>query len=304
MKLAFGVDPVTFRGRARMLVWVEDGDDGGNTVQFFSRLLAPVGGYAGVTVRAMAPTADPVAAAAAIARHTPGCAFILGRGSMDEAAAEQTWRRFPTGRDGAILVLPRKSWENEYLEPEWLAGSRYFDGDVNALYGRILERAAARLHIDIANHVLARLEQYLDGRRLPRLTADDEISSVETGVERLCGRPEWTEQVADTLVALSSERIEAAWREEVRRCLAGALWPRFGRGRWLEVIEARALLPELISGFFTVTDVGGRRLLGAERVLAVVEDLAGLASEQQPPVIRRLVRLFEERLIYTSEQKV
>ncbi len=74
--------------------------------------------------------------------------------------------------------------------------------------------------------------------------------------------------------------------------------PTFGEGKWIDMIQGKKVLSQLInSGCFKVKATDGSNLTGREKLNAVVKDLLKKEADVQPDDFLELKSLISSRLV-------
>lgn len=292
------VAPQQVRFDARHVLFVEGG--GGNAIDptalrvlLGSQLrIEPLGASFAVT-----------SVAQALHPFHPNYYFLIDRDHHDDDFVERCWRNFPNEDELNLLVWRRRELENYFLEPSYLAHSKYIVADVDRLREGILERAQRRLYLDVANRVIVWLRETLKKNRIRTFTNPERFATRDMALQALRDV-----RVSDRYRGifderLSDESIESAFLETLRT-MTGIVDEtsaterlRFGHGRWIDMIRGKKLLADVLSSnLFRVEDIHGNIVSGEQRRNEVVKDLLRRDDAIQPSDFVELRRLIKRRI--------
>jgi len=258
--------------------------------------------FAGLPIRveALGPSFHVRSAAEALHPSHPRYYFLIDRdyrydfnGVRDwEALVERTWRGFPDPEQSNLLIWRRRELESYFLLPDYLARSRHLTNCTpDELARRITDICAGRAYLDAANLVISVLREELRENWVEHFGSVDGFGSADEALARLLSREEIRSRGAEVSETLRADRIEMVFRGFMAAMLDGCDRPVVGRGRWLEMVRASKVLPEVVNSCFRV-----ERLQGPQRLRAVLKDLLRRDLSEQPEDFQELYRLMKAQV--------
>lgn len=279
MRVTVGGPPQVVNQRARHVLFVEGGPEGLDVTVL--RALTEL------RVEGLGACNFVESVARAMREFHPEYWFIRDRDDLDDDVVAETWASFPDPARDNLLVWRRKELESYFLEPAWLAQSRYLRSaaTIPAIERWIADEAGKSIWIEAAKSV------FLWMRSQARAEASARWSPGDLG-----GLPR--DQVARRLMTLPSIAALAGPRgceideatvqrrfDQTADLLTGGQTPlAWGAGRWRDLVSAKALLNATVHRWFTVPNVAapGRHLQGREATRLVALDLLSNHQEHMP----------------------
>ena len=241
--------------------------------------------------------------AEALHQFHPNYYFLVDRDHHDYDFVEQCWSNFPEAGKRNLLVWRRREIENYFLDPDYLACSKYLVGEARLLRERILRRAQLRSYLDAANYVIVSIREALKQNRIQMFTDPKQFSTRDQALQALSDA-RLSELYRDVVSQnLSSEIIERAFLGTLRT-MTGELTEtaqrdrlRFGTGKWIEMMRGKKLLAEILSSnLFRVEDRDGNIIAGAQERNEITRDLLQRNEAVQPRDFSELKRIIQRRI--------
>ncbi len=290
-----GFAPEESRRNAKHTLYVE-GKDGGFDHAVISDLF-----YGNpLTLKALGPSSHMRAVAEALYVDHPHYYFLVDRDHHDDATVEKTWRRFPDPDTNNLLIWRRRELENYFLLPDYLAKSDYLQKSLDELNHALIELARQRLYFDAANLVISRLREDLKANWIEHFKKNEGFETQENGLQQLLGRGEYQKYQEKVTTHLREDRRRELFEQIVQDLTGGEPNLALGRGKWLELLKGKEILPSLINQCFRVSSVEGKILQGTAAVNAVARNLIRKPLAEQPGDFQELRRLVEERVLPRS----
>jgi hypothetical protein len=193
---------------------------------------------------------------------------VIDRDHRLDEDVEKGWAGGPFAGERRDLVWRRCQFEDYFLEPEFVAQSRYFrdtDRQPGDIWDALLRAANGRVFLDAANLVLMEVRDALQKVDIPKFSlGDGDFETLEGAEDALTARdfPRVRSQAeeqtsADWLATRFRENVQMLFRADECDEL------RPNRGRWLERMEGSALIGAALSPrFFLVRGSDGKPLQG------------------------------------------
>jgi hypothetical protein len=227
---------------------------------------------------------------------------VIDRDALDDDMVEASWAKFPDPTHDNLLIWRRRELESYFLEPGWLAMSRYLKPKATRanLQAWIERRASGIVWLAAANRVLeSRRDLARPKDRTTDLLTKQEVQGLERQdvEERLVSAP-----VLERLRELTAERLsKSSIRNDYQHAcglLSGGTFPLvFGTGRWRDLIPAKVLYHDLVNQWFAVPDLASgkpARLTGVAAQRAVAVDLLKNHQGQAPADLQQLKRILDD----------
>ena len=255
------------------------------------------------TIISLGASFSVTSVAEALHQFHPNYYFLVDRDHHDYDFVEQCWSNFPEAGKRNLLVWRRREIENYFLDPDYLACSKYLVGEARLLRERILRRAQLRLYLDAANYVIVSIREALKQNRIQMFTDPKQFSTRDQALQALSDA-RLSELYRDVVSQnLSSEIIERAFLGTLRT-MTGELTEtaqrdrlRFGAGKWIEMMRGKKLLAEIpSSNLFRVEDRDGNIVSGARERNEITRDLLQRDEAVQPRDFSELKRIIQRRI--------
>lgn len=297
VKVKTGIRPEEVRTGAEHVLFVE-GSEGGSLDQAVLRALL------GDTIRVevMGPSSSVQSAAQSLARHHPRYYFLIDRDHYEDKFVEQRWQHFPGGDKGNLLVWRRREIENYFLDPPFLTESTFLPLsckiEIKIKLEKILVKAAQeRLFLDVANSVISLVREEQKKTWIKHFTNPADFTSKEEAIQQLISQEEFAKRSEQVSKMLLKDALTERFETSLAAMTGGGETLTYGKGRWIEMISGKKVLPQLLnSGDFKVEDVKGRTLTGEEMKKEIMKDLAVKDVDSRPLDLVELQRLIRERV--------
>lgn len=222
--------------------------------------------------------------------------FLIDRDHRSKEEAEASWTSFPDPEKNNLLIWRRRHLENYFLDPNYLSKSRYLACSEEELRPRILELASERVYMDATNLVISRLREDLKQKWIEHFDKREEFSTREEALEKLLNRTEFDEKRGADAERLGESNLERLFDERVDAFFGGKAELTYGHGDWLEMIDAKAILPTIVNECFRVKDGKGGPVQGKQAIRGVVKSLLKLDLSDQPNDFRGLYTLMQTQV--------
>ena len=241
--------------------------------------------------------------AEALHQFHPNYYFLVDRDHHDYDFVEQCWSNFPEAGKRNLLVWRQREIENYFLDPDYLARSKYLLADARVLRESILQRAQRRLYLDAANCVIVSVREALKQNRIQMFTDPVQFSTRDQVLQALSDA-HLSELYQDVVSKnVSNESIERAFLGTLRRMTGETTENsqrdrlRFGTGKWIEMMRGKKLLAEILSSnLFRVKDRDGNIVSGARERNEITRDLLQRDEAVQPRDFSELKRIIKRRI--------
>jgi len=249
-----------------------------------------------IRVEALGPSFHVESAARALHHSHPKYYFLIDRDHLGRSAVEARWREFPDPNHDNLLIWRWRELENYFLDPAYLGKSPYLTCTQQQLERQILSAAGRRLYFDAANLVIVQLREELKTNWIRQFASTRGFSTQKAALQKLLSRPEFSSKARSVSQKLRSDRIEGRFKKVVGAMLDGEPRPQLGRGRWLQMVRGKKMLPAVISKCFRVKDQQGKSLQGKVRVREVVRNLLARPLSDQPGDFQQLHGLLSRQV--------
>ena len=241
--------------------------------------------------------------AEALHQFHPNYYFLVDRDHHDYDFVEQCWSNFPEAGKRNLLVWRQREIENYFLDPDYLARSKYLLADARVLRESILQRAQRRLYLEAANCVIVSVRETLKQNRIKMFRDPEQFSTRDQALQALSDA-HLSELYQDVVSQnVSNESIERAFLGTLRRMTGETTENsqrdrlRFGTGKWIEMMRGKKLLAEILSSnLFRVEDRDGNIIAGAQERNEITRDLLQRNEAVQPRDFSELKRIIKRRI--------
>ncbi len=242
-----------------------------------------------VRVEPLGPSLSVQSVATALHPFHPDYWFIVDRDDLADSVVELSWQRFPNPDENNLLIWRRKELESYFLEPAWVRSSKYWNkpsDDESVLIAWLEQEATAVLWFEAAKRVVLSKRNAVKRLDAP-LFKLGEIRGLSRDdvIQRLIESPAIHALRSLQSVGLEDTQLRAAFGDEVQVLSDGVTPLKIGKGRWRELIGAKALFSQMINQFYLVPDLAnpaGPPLSGRDAERAVAVDLLRNHSEFMP----------------------
>jgi len=239
----------------------------------------------------------PVDAVRSDARHVlfveGGGDDAIDRDHHNDDFVEQSWHNFPDSGSRNLLVWRKREIENYFLDPDYLARSKYFIGSVNQLRQFVMARAQHRLYIDVTNSVIVSLREVIKKNRVQTFTDPGALPTRDVALQALTDLGMCNEFRCLADQELANETIQAAF-DDTLCTMTGETdvtrdQLRLGSGKWIDMMRGKKLFAEIVaSNLFRVDGRDGNPISGARERNAVARELLQRDDVTQPPDFEQL----------------
>ena len=233
----------------------------------------------------------------------PNYYFLVDRDHRSYEFVEQCWNNFPEAGKRNLLVWRRREIENYFLDPDYLARSKYLVGGSRDLRESILDRAQRRLYLDAANCVVVTVREVLKQNRVQMFTDPDQFSTRDRALQTLSDAHLSEPYRGVIRENLSNESIERAFLDTLRTMTGETTETspsdrlRFCTGKWIEMMKGKKLLSEILSSnLFRVEDREGNVVSGRQERNEITRDLLQRDESIQPLDFVELKRIINTRV--------
>lgn len=148
----------------------------------------------------------------------------------------------------------------------------------------LLKIASQRLFLDAANHVVVTIRENQKSTWIDLFRMAENLSSSEVALEKLKSHPKFSKRATDVADSVCANEVEGLYWKFLNEMTGGSIDLCLGRGKWLDMIQGKAVLAQLInSPAFEVKPNTGKALQGREKLNRIVKDLLQQGSTIQQP---------------------
>lgn len=264
---------------AQHILFVE-GTTEGLDANVLHELLAPK-----IRVESLGPSYSVRSVATALHASHPHYWFVIDRDEWDDTAVDTAWKNFPDPNANNLLIWRRKELESYFLEPAWICKSRHIKlgASVDQLEQWLAREASRNLWLDAANRVLIAARNSIKQSPGSLLKSDDTKGmGREQVAEKLVASPLLANLRQRASSTLEESKIRADFDQEIELLSAGTVPLVWGKGRWRDLMDAKAVFHTMINQWFVVPDLAQHateqkptppKLSGQAAQLAVAVDL-------------------------------
>jgi len=286
-----GARPEEIRQSARHVLFVEGKDDSAIDPQVLGILLRGI-----IRVVPLGACFHIRSAAEALFKHHPDYYFLVDRDHHDQAFVDKCWAEFPSPSVSNLLVWRRRELENYFLVPEYLGRSKYLAASIGVLKQTILACCRRRVFFDAANQVIVRIREEFKQSWVEQFQKVGEFRTREEAIARLTALPELESKKRCVAQQLRKRTITGLFTEVLEELTGGESSLQYGRGRWIELMRGKAILPSVVSKCFSVRDAAGATLQGPESVDELAKGLAREPMDVQPGDFQALEEMIRGRV--------
>lgn len=247
-----------------------------------------------IRVQPLGPSFSIKSVAEALFPHHPTYYFLIDRDHFDDAYVDRCWNDFPDPRTHNLLVWRRREIENYFIEPSFLATSKYLRSGTtkDVLTQCIVQSAQQRLFLDVANRVVVHIREELKTKWVETFSNPADFGTKGQALERLRAVKAFTDRKKKLSQLVSTRNIGTLFGNYLDRMTGGQEKLAVGVGEWLSHIQGKAVLHQIVhSNVFVVPDAKGVPVNGGEKLNAVVKGL--LCDETHLPddfkTLKRLI---------------
>ncbi len=196
-----------------------------------------------------------------------------------------------------MLIWKRREIENYFLDPDYLAKSKYLSVSKNKLESCLVKTCQSYIFFDIANQVITQIRESLKENWIEAFDKTNGFKTKDNALKNLLKREEFGIYEEKVTGNLENTKIEAMFESIFEKMTGGKNELEIGSGKWLELIRGSRALPTIIDKCFKVKSLKNKSLQGAEKRREVLENLVGLDIKEQPSDFRKLHQLISEKII-------
>jgi hypothetical protein len=250
----------------------------------------------GVRIEPLGPSYFVKSVAEALYPHHPTYYFLIDRDHHPDEFVEGCWGNFPDPGTHNLLVWRKREIENYFLDPEYLSQSKYCQVSLDELKRHIVKFASERLYLDVANHVVTSVREYLKRKWIEKFNNPSEFPDKSSALQKLKSESAFADHHARVGHAVSDSEIERRFGDYLSTMTGDNEPLIFGSGCWLHMTHGKKVLAQVInSGCFRVQATNGALLSGREKLGQVVRDLLQKDISIQPADFQQLKQLIQSR---------
>jgi hypothetical protein len=250
-----------------------------------------------VSVQPLGRSASVRTVADALHRFHPTYYFLVDRDHHDDAYVEKSWRGFPDVSSANLLVWRKRELESYFIEPNYFMRNQFVSCAMDELVSILQEIAARRIYFEAANTVLLSVIHALKSFRIDPFAGVEGFVSRDAAVTKILERKEFRSWRRSMSQRSGDRYLINLYDRVLAMLLEGEAPPRYGNGRWLELLPAKRILSEVVDRCCDVRDRDNCRVQGRDAIKKVVEDLLRLPLTDQPPDFQELYRLVQSKVV-------
>ena len=284
------VSPEEIRQKLKHTLFVEGSDYNAIDPIVLSNLLS------GIRVEPLGPSHHIRGAAEALYKYHPYYYFLIDRDHYDDQYVERCWSDFPNPAKLNLLIWRRREIENYFLIPEYIIKSEFKSVSNDQAYTVIIQCCKERLYIDTANQVIISVREELKKKWIELFTNPQEFKSKRYAIEKLTKAKEFPNHKGKVSKIVDRKEIINKFEKTLADMTGGKDHIEYGRGKWIEMIRGKKVLPHLINHCFRVKDANDTILQGKEKLMEVVKELLSKPLSEQPDDFQKLHELIVKRI--------
>lgn len=251
-----------------------------------------------LTISPLGPSYSVKSVAQALHPYHPAYYFLIDRDPHhDDDFVERCWSNFLDPSTHNLLVWRRREIENYFLDPSYLVKSRFCNATEAQLADKLIQFATQRLFLDAANLVVIAVRELQKQDWIRPFKASDNLISSKIALEKLKGRPEFAQRLADVGESVSAGELERLFAETLQKMTGGDETLSLDRGAWIDMIQGKKVFGQLVnSACFDVKTAKGDTLQGREKSHEIVKDLLRQDTSIQPLDFQELKVLIQRRV--------
>lgn len=285
------VRPEEIRQSARHVLFVEGSEEGQIDTQVLRELLGNR-----VRVEPLGASFHIKSAADALFRYHPDYYFLIDRDHHDDTFVEECWQNFPDASKSNLLVWRKRQFESYFLDPEYIAKSAHLTVDRQRLEQVVLQEATRRLYLDAANNTLIQLREGQKRNWVSLFSKVEQFRTETAALSRLEALPELTSRKLQVSKELRKTSVKRLFQDCLDRLCGGTVPLEYGTGRWLELMDAKRILPAVTNCCFKVVDMQGCTVQGKKAITEIARELVRKGTSQQPTDFVQLDTLIRARV--------
>ena len=277
---------------ARFVLFVEGGKEDALDVAVINELLPMI------SVRHLGASYSVKSVAQALYLSHPFYFFLIDRDHHSDEEVEQSWANFPDPATNNLLIWRRREFENYFLIPEFLLKSAYLVKSEGELRSKILSACKERLYLDAANLVIISIRESVKSKWVDIFTNPMEFRTKDEALQKIINLSNYS-AFKDRFDSVS-EGAEIVDRFEsiLEVFTGGEETIEYGSGRWLEFINGKKVLNQVInSSLFVINDRVGSNIQGLDKLKNICKDLVRKSQGDLPKDFQQLRNLFDNRVL-------
>lgn len=286
-----GVRAEEVRAGAQHVLFVEGSEDGLDQAVLRALLQSEL------RIETMGSSYSVKSAAQALAQHHPSYYFLIDRDHYDDAYVEKCWENFPDPGTHNLLVWRRREIENYFLDPLFLMESEYCESTEERLTENLIVIAQERLLLDVVNQVISSVREEQKSTWIRHFSNPADFASKQEAVQRLTSLEEFAVRSQAVSTMLSESELRERFETGLELMTGDGEELVYGRGKWVEMMRGKKILSTMVnSNEFVVTDAEGNNVVGTEKAIEIVKDLAVKDVHSRPRDFGELQRLIRRRV--------
>ena len=162
--------------------------------------------------------------------------------------------------------------ENYFLDPQYLARSKYCMKNETELEEKIVQFADKRLFLDVANNVVISIREELKKNWIVNFSSPGDFKTKNDALAKLKNAKEFGEHSADVRNRVSTDELERRFEDFLHKMTDGQERLSFGVGKWLELIKGKKVLAQVVNSECFKVETGDKQHLnGKAKLNAVVK---------------------------------
>ena len=224
-----------------------------------------------IRIEPLGPSFSVKSVAEALFIYHPTYYFLIDRDHHENDFINRCWRNFPDNATHNLLVWRRREIENYFLDPTYLFQSKFCQVSLLDLERKVLQFSTDRLFLDVENYVVTSIREELKRNWIKKFSSLDEFSSKDAALQKLKSANEFDQHRTSVDQKVSPEEVERRFHDFLSRMTGGLDQLTMGTGEWLDLIQGKKVLSQLInSGCFKVLTTDNTSLNGREKLNEVV----------------------------------
>ncbi|MCY3626429.1 MAG: hypothetical protein OXG88_02175 [Gammaproteobacteria bacterium] len=248
-----------------------------------------------LSIKPLGPVFYLKSAAEAFYRDHPNYYYLVDRDHHDDKFIQDCWDNFRTQKKHNLIVWKRREIENYFIEPDYLINSEYCKVSKKELKRKILELSKTRLFLDAANYVVIAVREELKQNWIQKFSNLEEFPNEDAALEKLTTAIEFKNQASKVSEKVSTNYLKERFNKHLHLMTGGQKNISFGTGSWLNLIEGKNVLSQIINTSFGVPVVDGTQLSIKEKRNLIIWDLLKV-KKNFPSDFIELKQLIQARL--------
>lgn len=218
----------------------------------------------------------------------PDYFFLIDRDHYNDNIVEKSWETFPNPDTYNLLIWRKREIENYFLDPDYLAQSKYMSCSKDKLQGEIIKHAKMRLYMDCANLVITYCRETMKINWIKHFEKKEDFADEKAAINNLFSKDEFKNKCELTNELLDPKKIEEKFYKYLSDATGDKTELEFGRGKWMDMLCGKEILKSVIndSCFRNV-----RGYQGDKKLVTVALELLTKPADHQPSDFQRLRNL-------------